>query len=177
MQHLPKSWSRDLPSPANEEPCLETLLMEDCIHNPTNGDDAAEKSTTFCILPPKAISKKLPEHLCFLPRHVAGGAVGFPVSRSPAMPWRCEPASKQPRQLLWALISTWASVHFHIDSNTNSADFQVHRIPQLLPLLAILYFCSREAGQHTFFSKLSHGLDHVVFVFVSFEKSYQWSPL
>lgn len=53
VQHLPKSWSRDLPSPANEEPCLEILLMEDCIHNPTNGDDAAEKSTTFCIPPPQ----------------------------------------------------------------------------------------------------------------------------
>jgi len=83
---------------------------------------------------------------------------------------------QQPRQLFSVFIGTWPSVNLHRDSNTNSADFQVHHFSPLLPFLEILYVCSSEAGHHSLFSKLSHSLYHTVLILVSFDKSYRWSP-
>jgi len=50
VQHLPiRAWSRDLAFSPNLEPCLQMLLMEDCTHKPTNNDNTAQKSVTFCM--------------------------------------------------------------------------------------------------------------------------------
>lgn len=125
-------------------------------------------------LNPKAQVKKLPQGKCFLPRHVAGGDVDFSVASSSAMDWKCQcaPASNNQDNHSQYSLALGHQLIFR-DSNTNSADFQVHHFPQLLPFLEILYICIREAGHHSFFSKLSHGLYRVVPIF---EKSYGGSP-